>query len=467
MQIYKKKKAKKKLIIAIIITVLVLLIAYLIIKYSVFNSNLILEDLSSRYSENSLNIKYIQDVKGDVIKKDNNSYSKGNISYIQIDGLKSKNVQEKINKDLKDKAYSIFDDDLLNDQDVTKVNVTSNLDANFANVLSIDIYESKQDTSNSYTIIKHIYLNYDLNTGKYLNIHDLFTKNTSLDQMIKVAINNYLKYNPDIILIKPDENGNYYSHDKAYENIDINTADVDEKADYIFNLYKSQKSNIDFYFSPSKIYFNIDGFDYIIQINMKDYYKDIVIYKKYLKSKSIYKDDNLGKKNMYVYTISSIYSNDIYMLDKVSDNIYVDEQMSYNKDTNITDTIINKVKAQIDKKIDGIKQNQGKDTKNAIGYKEYITIEYDTTKKLVKVSSTSYINNMTKEYFDQNFLNIVLEYYQNGNVIDKSQNYFNDDTSYAGSSKLYNNKDVKVTKNTYTIYYDKNANLVESNEPKD
>lgn len=457
MQIYQRKKAKKRLIIAICIIVLVLLIAYLVLRYIIFNSNLVIEDLSSRYNENSLDIKYNQDNKGDIIKKDDYSYSKGSINYIQVDGLKNKKIQNKINQDLKDKAYSIFDDNYLKDQNIAKIYVTSNLDANFANVLSVDVSEMRQDTSNAYTKMNHVYLNYDLNTGNKLKFGDLFTKNALIDNIIKESINNYLKYNSSIIL------------DKDNNDDEINTASIDEKANYIFKMYKSQKdiNNLDFYFSPSKIYLKIDGLDDLLQINMKDCYKNIVIYKKYLKSKSIYNDDSIDRKNMYVYTNSSLYSNDIYILDKVNDNIYIDEQLSYVKDSNITDAIINKVKSQIDKKIDGIKQNQGKDSKNAVSYKEYIIIEYDTSKNLVKVNSISYSNNMTKEYFDQNFLNLVLEYYQNGIIFDKSQNYFTDNTLYAGPSKLYNNKDVSVTKNTYTIYYDKNLNLVNSEKQKD
>lgn len=128
------------------------------------------------YDSNSLKIVNYYDIDGNVSQEDKTGNIKYRIHFIQIDGLKNKTVQNKINERLKQKAYALAFNDSF---------VYSNVTANFSNLLSVMIYTGKEvDT-----------VNVDLSTGNDIAFEDIFISSTTINSYLANALYKALAWN--------------------------------------------------------------------------------------------------------------------------------------------------------------------------------------------------------------------------------------------------------------------------------
>ncbi len=120
------------------------------------------EDVYGTYTENPLTIT-------EKTIWESSDYDYNEITYVQISGLKDKDIENSINEEIENlaldyyKQYSSYE----------YCDFYASVSANFSNVLSIHIYENvaTDDSYDYYTTG----LNYDLTTGEKIELKDLFT----------------------------------------------------------------------------------------------------------------------------------------------------------------------------------------------------------------------------------------------------------------------------------------------------
>ena len=216
-------------------------------------------DLYGTYDQNDLTINELKETYNDL-----------EIEIPELQGLKNINIQNKINKDIKDRVYEALE----SLTDIRYANFYTR--ANFANVISISYYIGIENTS------EHITLNYNLVDGERLKVEDLFVSDADLTEIVRNAF--YLamvqnnQYNSDYInkgIVSPNES-ELYKAVKAYMG-------SDEKL---------------FVFSPSDIaFYNKDGS--MATAKMIDIAEKVSIYSKYLTEESLLERNDIGYKNLF------------------------------------------------------------------------------------------------------------------------------------------------------------------------
>lgn len=413
--------------------------------------NLTVTSATSRYDENDVTVNRKKDKK-------NEGNITVSIEYLQIDGLIDTNVQNDINNKLKNEAYNLYDKKYLNN-DVSQISITSDVTANFANVLSANIQLSITYNSNEQDILNTKYLNYNLIDGSKLKFTDLFINNSPIEDIVYSSASDFLKTvnnansNAEAPSTPSSEQTDLSQKYKNKNNSSNYTSDL------VLKKYK-ENNDVIFYFNPSMIFIKVNDIDTFINIDMEKWSKYIAIYKKYLTSPSIYKTDNIGRKDLFVFT--NKYANDVFCLKNATDNLFVDAQLSYVKSDKINDKVINKVKEALKSRIIEIEQYADKNLIQGIAYKEYIDIQYNSVKNRIDTNVTAYTSTMSKQYYEQNLMSLILEY-EKDQTINFTENYFLVDENYTGDSKLINNKNVKVEEKRYKYYYDVNGNSVLEN----
>ncbi len=260
-------------------------------------------DLYGTYNQNDLIIKdLIETFSGDEIK------------IPQIDGLKNKSIQEKINKEIYDSCFEFLNNiEIIDDGTQTDIEnfdseiieqptyqTSYEVMANFSNVISINYIVNM---SNNF---KRVHFNYNLVTGEKLKFEDLFVKDA------------------DIIGIVRKSFADRISSDNYWEN----AMEGDYIASYDENeLYKivrgfMDNEDKDFMFSPTMIYiyFNNSGTNF----KMIDIADSISIYTKYLTDENIYENSNIGRKNIFTLVDARYDIFDLIDYGYLEDNFWYD-----------------------------------------------------------------------------------------------------------------------------------------------
>ena len=291
------KTTKSKLIFVIIFSIICITITTFLVLYK----NIDIEDKNSDVEEQVAENKEKDfsgiDLKGKynqndiAIEKKKATKEKVEINYCQISGLKDKNIQDKINKEIEQVALNSYKDKVKELNEVVNVNVNVWNFANFANTVSfyVDYYAKiDDDTDNCYQ--GQFGLNYDLTTGNKITLDKVFTSDAPIENILS--------------------NSAYYSlvHTRTEENLSgdfvvNNYGDIEEEILEIINLYKENKL-LEFYYTPNNISIIYED-NKVINIKMKDYAEYIAIYNRYLTSEEIYESNNVGFKNLYTLTNKS------------------------------------------------------------------------------------------------------------------------------------------------------------------
>lgn len=273
------------------------------VKKTAEDSKYAITSYTETYDTNSMQIKYFYDIDGKITKENQSSEYETYIDFIQIDGLKNTDVQDKINAKLKNAPYKLE----------KEKNVWTNVTANFSNVLSVEILSDKENQIKT--------LNFDLTTGEDLEFEKLFVSSAPIKSMIAGGMYEDFAWH---ILYE-----NYEEYEGFYNMNNADTSEIEEQILLAAKKYDSLKDEIIFSFSPTTVY--IHNEEIKTSIEMLDYINEIAIYKRYLTDESIYKDDNLGTKDLIVLTKDLIEYNYNYSkkisYGKISDNIFLEEML--------------------------------------------------------------------------------------------------------------------------------------------
>lgn len=416
-----KKKINKQVILIIVIVVACLVITTGLIilkmrdlnkKYQYVEENdvfttedkvedpdaIYVTDKDTRFNYNDLIVNNYYDIDG-VITEDAGSEYKAISSYyqlIKIEGLKNKDIENKINEDIKKNVYEKTEINSNN-----KKTCYARVSGNFSNVLSITLY--------TYDGTRTIYygLNYDLNTGDKIPFENIFTKSTPILSIITEAATKTKAWRIEEGAIDTNITGEEYMN-QVVDYYNMENRDTSEYEDILFkvsNKYNEVKGNIQYTVSPTEIsIYNIlpdelatdkNNASYFIKIPMNKYEQYIAIYKRYVGA-DIYEKADIALKNVIPFTIpagfnwsTGIAQNLIY--GDLADNVFGDvaqTQYRYNWDEKLQKAS-DLAKVNITNKINEIKNNVSTDKENGYVIQgTYYTRYYDS----------QYIDSDTQKY---------------------------------------------------------------------
>ena len=373
-----------------------------------------IKSLTEQYDENDLKIIDISDKKGTRTPKydwDTNT-GKINIEYIQIDGLKNTSIENKINNEIKNLVYSLYDNSELDDSKIDYIGIYAYYAANFGNTLSLNISKSiyyKDDdaefNSTNYT------LNYNLTTGNKIKFIDLFTNSSLKNALIQS--------------IYDDVVSNYTYIDSPDGTIDMSKADlstVEEETYILLNKLMNNLDNITFYYTPSYIYI----YDYELSITMSNIYSNIAIYNRFKTTESIFDGTYEGNKNMFVFSKRNSYEDiqyskyeDIYDNFRVEVSIEMDNDLLLNP---IAKEKLTEIINKVENEISTIKKEAKDNAKKAFVYTAYFSLYSGNSFQLTNLGITNDILNtyghsnvyrMTAEYYNTVFSLKIASFYNN------------------------------------------------------
>lgn len=286
-----------------------------------------LKSLDETYKENRLKISSIDFTEGSK-NSDGNYKLEGN--YIQIDGLKDKDIEQKINENIKNKITTWYTQDELKNN----VSIYTSCTANFANVLSIE--SCKYSYGSDYANIDYMGINIDLSTGNEIKFKDLFTQNAGIKNILSKSAYDSLAVDAvgsdaEGISDEPDfsEDGkddSFYGETESDKTErEQRYSEIEDKVFKILSFYNNG-GEFEFSFSPRCIYIYKE--DTKIQINMKKYYNQIAIYNRFKEKSDIYdgqyeNQDVIKNENIPVF-ISTNDSNVKADVVTGSDPIHID-----------------------------------------------------------------------------------------------------------------------------------------------
>lgn len=332
---------------------------------------------NQKYNQNDLKIIY-QDT----------NYEGLEYKTLRINGLKNKEIENKINKELEEIEDEIRKKLVSASGEQENAYLSSNVNANYSNILSVTFYGSKSDSNYVPQINIEKFLNYDLTTGNKIKLEDLFLPGTDIDLYAQNDIykqklhDSFSKKN---IFFNPD----YWQSGELQYVLD----EVDE-IDFIkqYNKYKNSKK--DFYLTTTGIgiSYSKDGNYGDVYIKYMDCLDNLVVYTKFLTKESIFERDDIGLKDLYVCS-SVVDQNEqsVYLIKDLATNLRIDARINvwtsegYNELEFFKNTLA-KLKAElIEKKEEYIKiANENKDKYYFVG------IVYDINRYYPKTLLSSY-----------------------------------------------------------------------------
>lgn len=242
--------------------------------------------------------------------------SKGSIcaSYLEISGLQDQELQEKINKEIKDSAL-YYSDKITKKQ---KYNSYVSVQGNFSNILSIYVYIYVYENEDI-VFDEEIYLNYNLVTGEKIKFLDLFAANTPMNSII---------YDIEYERLAWDNDRNSdLSEEEWYKPTNMDKIDTSKYEDLILttiNKYKKlDKDKIKFYVAPNRIQVNLNvgegGEEVSYSIKLYKYIDYVTMYKKFLTDKIVY--ENISTNKVLVFNDMMSYEPEYYKIE--SDNLFM------------------------------------------------------------------------------------------------------------------------------------------------
>ena len=368
-----------------------------------------LKSLEERYAIQPLNIIYKEEYpEGSV-----DGESPVQIQYIQIDGLKNIDVQNKINSELKTVALSQYEKGELMNKNLEYVHICSNLLADFANILSVRVikyaYGAESDYQ-PYESHKWIGLNYDLSTGEKISFWDLFTNDANIKSIISQSA--YMTFAEEYLGSYPydsEDDFDFWEWDG-----DMNDVDYSGMEDRVLKVMQGLDKNASypFCFDERNIYVNINGEE--ITINMRDFYNQIAIYNRYLTEENLFNTES--PNDMYVFVQADNWGVPYRRVEKIGDNLFVDlGVLSSLGDDTTTALDIESYKKEMEEQVALAKEylDSHKDKAIVLAFKKYLG-EYLSGQDFI-VSEENFIltATMSKEYFDETFFPFVLDWEQN------------------------------------------------------
>ena len=406
------KTTKAKVIFVTIFSLICIIITTLLILYKnieieeVSNTNFIQEisdgtiekdvpgiDLKGTYNQNDLIIDEVAITK-----------ESAEIRYFQINGLKNKTIENKINKEIEYVALNWYKEEIKNLNEVINVYVSMGNACNFSNTISFDItYIAKIDDNDDGFYQGTKGLNYDLNTGEKILVNKLFTSDAPIENILRKSA--------------------YYSFvsGKIEDNLagDLIVSDygnIEDEIVTIINTYKKGKIT-EFYYTPQRIYLMYTK-EKMLTIEMKDFPEYIAIYNRYLSKESLYEKSGVGIKN--IYTLADRYS-DIYYYSNYqkADNYFIDISIDFQttQDDEFAKKLVQDKIRAIETEIERVKQKGIENPNNFYILNYYISIytgqEWSTQQMLTNCWEHGNYYEMSVHDFEENIEPIIVEYNRN------------------------------------------------------
>lgn len=300
--------------------------------------------LKDKYAVNNLKIETISEDYGEIVAEydfNNDSIFEDidkriTIDYIQISGLKDKNVESKINKIIKDRVEEFKAEYMQEDKYPGKVNIyISTYSSGYANTLSVSVqaiaYEdiTRGDSfyweSECLSYVEDAY-NFRLDTGEEFSFEEIFTKDADINHILSQSI--YENLVSSFKYVEPTEDGEYI-WDLDMDNVDYGQIEVDLVRE--INRFKRNKDNL--VFTLSNRYINIhyptdnpDDYTALLFIDMYDFVEYIGIYTRFLTDESLFEGGDLEAKTyVFRYCVEDEYASGM-QYEEISNNVLV--QMS-------------------------------------------------------------------------------------------------------------------------------------------
>ena len=348
------------------------------------------------YDSNSLKTDKYYNIEGKTITEDEynqnvSQYENKNIvAFVQIDGLKDKDIQKKVNEKIKLKAYE------LKGKFIDTYVISS-----FSNMISMQFTNENNQIDT---------LNIDLSTGNDITLNEIFLSSAPINSYLEDALYKTLAWQS----LSFDE-------DEGYQNdMDkVDTSEYEDKFMMLINKYNKDKENLKFTINSNKI--NIYGLldkkildvkevdTFPITIDLINYIDKVAMYKRFLTNDSIFEDNSLGVKGTIVFTGDKEKEDYLTRLNygKFTDNIFMEEVLfegiNNEVDTKVAKEYINKLSGE--QKVNLINEKS-----NDIGifYQCQYEINYDTEKKYFVISQYYSTVKCRNDYFkNEAFLDFI------------------------------------------------------------
>lgn len=239
--------------------------------------------------------------------------------YVQIDGLKDEEVQDKINKRIKRAVLEMINQN--KDEDYLDYSIWSNVNGNFANALSVFMYENTDYSEEDYKFVSHG-LNFDLNNGREIKFKNVFTYNAGIKNLLS-----HYAYNS---IAMSD-----YSNEEYSDMEEVDYSAIEDDVLRILQTY-NENQDIEFYFTANRVVAIINEKE--ISIPMTECMNQIAIYHRYLSNKKLFKEEPEYDMETNVLIDSAESDNYYQFARKVSDNVFalveIEREYYDSEDTN-------------------------------------------------------------------------------------------------------------------------------------
>lgn len=322
--------------------------------------------MDSTYSNNGLTFDMIED--DNPIK----------ITSVQVAGLKDSNVQDSINKQIKERINKVLSSNYFKSNSDESAYVTTSVESNFSDVLSIKIYvQFKSDFSKCYG------LNFRLDNGERIKFEDMFTNDAPIKNILTASA--YKSYALG-----------YYTAEGISNEFYANIED-----DLINFLQDYDNENFSEYsFTPLTIDIYKDG--KTVTIDMTKYYKYIAVYTDFVSNTNLYDstDDVATELPVFIKRPSCII--DLYK--KVSDTcvfdviIYSDDKFSDKEKE-----VIEKYRKELENRLSDLRKEKG------MYYSDYIKVTKDADgKNLIFTEEPCKVQVDEKDFNEQVYSKILM-----------------------------------------------------------
>lgn len=354
------------------------------------DSKYAINSYSETYNTNPIKIRKYKDIDGEVIEETQETRKqiginpqdfKYNINFIQIDGLKDKVVQNKINTKLKSVPYTLE----------KEKHVWTNVTANFSNVLSVVISNDISYEDDAKT------LNFDLTTGEDISFEDLFVSSAPIKSILASAM--YEQFAWDKL---SEISAELQEPVDLYDMGDADTSEIEDQILVAVKKYDMIKDKIRFSFSSSDI--DIYNEELKSRIDMIEFANEIAIYKRYLTEESIFANDNKNKVDLIVFSndiVEIVGENNAKTIsyEKILDNIFVQEVLFEWAELNFEEMeLITKYVENLSKEQKNILKQQIASDKGMIFQGEYTVIK-DEEEGYYSIGAQYYKAECTLSYF--------------------------------------------------------------------
>lgn len=346
--------------------------------------------LDDTYSPNGISYKYEEYKENDI-----------KVKLVQISGLTNTDIQKNINVDIKERIKKILDSNNFKKNSDSTANVTTSVEANFSDVLSIKI-----NVKFSENFTKSYGLNYRLDNGERLKIDDLFVFNAPKKNIITESA-----YKTFAMKYYTDEG---ISND-FYTNIEgeVLAFLIDYDADKI----------TEFSFNPFTIELYREGKTVII--DMLDYYSYISIYSIFIANNDLYEDNDRLAKDIPIFTVRpSIALYDLY--EKVNNTCILDVIIYSNEKLNEDEKeVVENYKKDLVKRLSVVKSEKN------VYYSNYIQVKKgkeDGKNILIFEENECFASSEEGKFLDTIYNKIMLAERDRNNIsYEKSKIYFLDE----------------------------------------